>query len=797
MRIEKILVIGLAFTMLFSMNVIVCQVEADDLPPSITFSYSNRQITVTSADSGYHYSGSSSGDDANLIFVRDNDNYTFYHYVGGNMSVVTSGAATTEEIYAGDSISGFSEGWWSIYWKPYGSGYSYMSFYVSESSGGGTPAPNITFSYSNRQITITSVESGLHYSDSSSGDDANLIFVRDNDTFYHYVSDVYGNATPLRVATSGSSASTKEIEAGDTISGFSDGWWSIYWKPHGSGFYYVRFHVSEFNPPSSPPNITFVYDDISKEVTITSADSGYHYSDSSSGDNANLIFVRDNDTFYRHVGINMSVVTSGAATTKEIEAGDTISGFSEGWWKIYWMPYGSGFYYFRFYVSESPPSQTGWIYGIVLGTTDNGTFPLENALVNVKGVSGQMVDSKYTDSNGFYSVSSIDTGIYTVDASKDGYMTSIAINVVVESGQGTEVDFDLPEAPAQDDGWIYGTVSGTTDNGTFPLEDALVTVRASSGQIVDSRYTDSNGFYGILSVESGTYTVDASKDGYMTSIHINVVVDSGQGTEVDFDLPEAPAQDTCYIYGTVFVKSGNSTIPLANATVSYRSIENETNGSYQFWWVKLTDEEGNYLIELSPDVYELRAGRMRPSSPIEIVEVNANEKIRLDFILDEDALSVDDKPIGNYNDTVLFEAIQQGHVGGEITIWQGENKSFQHEIMIYNGVKIPQLDVEAGKVSFIVSGDENSTGKTIAINVDSSVFDVTSEIVVEYDGELIEMADDINDVLNPNDDGSHPEYLITIGANGTQLLVSIPHFSEHSIAFLFLISVSILSLSFR
>jgi len=350
MKIEKILVIGLAFTMLFSMNVIVCQVEADDLPPSITFSYSNRQITVTSADSGYHYSDSSSGDDANLIFVRDND--TFYHYVGSNMSVVTSGAATTEEIYAGNVISSFSDGWWSIHWKPYGSGYSYMSFYVSESSGGGAPAPNITFSYSNRQITITSVESGLHYSDSSSGDDANLIFVRDNDTFYHYVSDIYGNATPLRVVTSGS-ASTKEIEAGDIISGFSDGWWSIQWKPYGSGFYYVRFHVSEFNPPSSPPDITFVYDDTDKEVTITSADSGYHYSDSSSGDDANLIFIRDNDTFYHYVGGNMSVVTSGAATTKEIYAGDVISSFSEGWWSIQWKPYGSGYSYMSFYVSES------------------------------------------------------------------------------------------------------------------------------------------------------------------------------------------------------------------------------------------------------------------------------------------------------------------------------------------------------------------------------------------------------------------------------------------------------------
>lgn len=43
------------------------------------------------------------------------------------------------------------------------------------------------------------------------------------------------------------------------------------------------------------------------------------------------------------------------------------------------------------------------------------------------------------------------------------------------------------------------------------------------------------------------------------------------------------------------------------------------------------------------------------------------------------------------------------------------------------------------------------------------------------------MADDLKDVLNPDDDGSHPEYWIIYDANGTHILVSIPHFSEHEI----------------
>ena len=34
---------------------------------------------------------------------------------------------------------------------------------------------------------------------------------------------------------------------------------------------------------------------------------------------------------------------------------------------------------------------------------------------------------------------------------------------------------------------------------------------------------------------------------------------------------------------------------------------------------------------------------------------------------------------------------------------------------------------------------------------------------------------------NPDNDGSHPEYLIIIGSDGWQVIVSVPHFSEHTI----------------
>ncbi|UCH72304.1 MAG: hypothetical protein JSW62_01795, partial [Thermoplasmatales archaeon] len=82
----------------------------------------------------------------------------------------------------------------------------------------------------------------------------------------------------------------------------------------------------------------------------------------------------------------------------------------------------------------------------------------------------------------------------------------------------------------------------------------------------------------------------------------------------------------------------------------------------------------------------------------------------------------------------------------------------------------------------LVNGNETSGGKTIVITIGMGIFNFEEDIVIEYDGESIRMADDLSDALDPNDDGSHPEYLITIGSNGAQILVSIPHFSEHSIS---------------
>jgi hypothetical protein len=141
------------------------------------------------------------------------------------------------------------------------------------------------------------------------------------------------------------------------------------------------------------------------------------------------------------------------------------------------------------------------------------------------------------------------------------------------------------------------------------------------------------------------------------------------------------------------------------------------------------------------------------------------------------------KPIGIFDvhRGDICEAIENGAMGAETIVQRNEGGGYENDTMIYDNVSINITDIGQRKVSLTINGEENTTGKTIAINIGNKIFSPSAETIVKYDNETIKMAKDVFDILDPNDDGSHPEYLITRGEDGTQILVSIPHFSEHTI----------------
>lgn len=353
------------------------------------------------------------------------------------------------------------------------------------------------------------------------------------------------------------------------------------------------------------PSFGLGYDSLKKQVYIESFESGYHYSDSQSYDDAHIVFIRyytTQDDLYGisenynltiipanssikeivyYVLTDLTVGTSGSLSTKEIQAGDVISGFPYGHYKMLWQP-------------------------------------------------GNLILLEFT-----------------------------------------------VEEPVIPKGWIYGTMLASTPNeGTFPLEGALIEVWNSTGEFISSAYTNSDGYYEIHNLNFGTYRITVTyTDGVTFNIYENLVIDSARGYNVEVFSEELP------------------------------------------------------------------------------------------------------------NAKLIKEAIEEGKVGGKILIFKDQTNTFKHNISIYNGVEIKNLNIKKDYISLIVSGNETGGGKTIVIDIDSSIFDLSSEILVNYDGRPISMADDIQDILDPNNDGSHPEYLVVLGLNGTQLLVSIPHFSEHTIEF--------------
>ena len=184
-----------------------------------------------------------------------------------------------------------------------------------------------------------------------------------------------------------------------------------------------------------------------------------------------------------------------------------------------------------------------------------------------------------------------------------------------------------------------------------------------------------------------------------------------------------------------------------------------------------TDENGEFSVfALLTGNYVVEALHTKKYLSKEFIEVKENEGTEVNLIIDitETRLEIE-------------RSIRTGNVGAELIIQDEENAEFEHDILIYNGIEIDLISINRENISIIVNGDENGPGKTIAITTGLDLFSSINDLVVKYDGELIQMADDIEDVLNPNNDGIHAEYLVTKGTEGIEILLSIPHFSEHEI----------------
>jgi hypothetical protein len=137
--------------------------------------------------------------------------------------------------------------------------------------------------------------------------------------------------------------------------------------------------------------------------------------------------------------------------------------------------------------------------------------------------------------------------------------------------------------------------------------------------------------------------------------------------------------------------------------------------------------------------------------------------------------------ISDERETLIEDAISNCRIGARVFVQFRNRTHNRTQSMLYSDMQL-HCRANKGKIEINVSSAEEG-GQTIVIDVDNETFNVINinKIQVRYDGELIDMASNYSDVLNPDDDDGKAEYLIVIGSDGIQILVSIPSFSEHVI----------------
>jgi hypothetical protein len=193
-------------------------------------------------------------------------------------------------------------------------------------------------------------------------------------------------------------------------------------------------------------------------------------------------------------------------------------------------------------VALDPP---GTITGKV--TDSSSGDPIAGATILYDG------GSTTTNGSGNYTIAGVPAGSQQLIASADGYESSSAQNVNVPANNSVDADIALAPKPT----FIAGEVR---DNLTGQLV-AGATVSTTGASVT----TDSLGRYQLV-VPPGTYNVTASKDGYIATVHTNVLVTFGTYTAADLALTPLNPPVTFAIVADAYVDQAAPTSNFGTTT---------------------------------------------------------------------------------------------------------------------------------------------------------------------------------------------------------------------------------------
>ena len=166
--------------------------------------------------------------------------------------------------------------------------------------------------------------------------------------------------------------------------------------------------------------------------------------------------------------------------------------------------------------------------GTIRGTVryDNNTAA-ENVSVSFTA-SGTIVDNTTTNNSGDYNLDNLSLGTYTLTAAKENFIDATQLATLETDNQSVTANLILLM-----DNCTAGTIQGTITDAVTGIAVSGVSISVRSGANVTSGSTTgttattaNNGTYTLSSMNAGGYTVQASKDEYISSfITVNVCGD--------------------------------------------------------------------------------------------------------------------------------------------------------------------------------------------------------------------------------------------------------------------------------
>ncbi len=363
-------------------------------------------------------------------------------------------------------------------------------------------------------------------------------------------------------------------------------------------------------------------------------------------------------------------------------------------------------------------SQTG-IQGYVRDINGN---PLFNAQVLIE----ELQSVQYTGNNGFYQFLNVPVETYTVTASLTNYDNNTQTNVVVTQDNLTDVNFTMTQGAI-----LMGTVY---DHANVEVAGALVEIE----QLAITTTTDAQGNYTFVQVTPGTYTVNATKDGYIDQTESNVVIAADATVDLDIILNE---------YGHFTV---NITTNLSSPTGAIVELTDGTNT-----YTETSDDTGVVLLnEVLPGTYNLTASL--PDCNIHeqqnIVIVNG-DNTPVDVTLDEILIAPTNIQWLN-NDRILVwqhgDRIYGTRADGETALVEGssyverdsDNEEDERAFMYFR-VEIDIINQTTSDTFFTVTGFNIGEQLTATI---TAVYETGTAAAPDFDFTFEEVANDPDDV---------------------------------------------------